>query len=429
MGRRLFIYTGNHGKQGGIEDYVSLLKHVLGARGFQVETSPTLRANSLNIIIDEFTNYIENRRIAKFCRSNLNNRCVFILTEFATCRLGVESFNHFGGLLDTAIIALCNVSLRWFRQDFPAVRIRDLAVLLLCSPILAGYFLTILVQYAALRLLARDRRCPVKESLARYDRLIYSQLRLGRAYGCPLLQMLKGNRRSPVGEFLFRHHRLIYFHMRYLGLKAHLECADAVISSHELIMHGFGEDRGIDGQKLKHLGAIYPQFDEEFVLERLMVGKKLHVEITGSLSKFRRKWMTRINRYIQVLGLNHVIGKCRALQFSLLESSRLHERAAYSLHPPQSRSWPYCSPTRIYRALVVDRNVPVLTRHFAQHPIEDVCLLLKDASTFVAMIEMFSNKEALRDFVGPKIKTYNAVVGPRNDALSKLLETVGSNGC
>ena len=392
MGRRLFVYTGNHGKQDGIEDYLRLLEDVLGSRGFQVEVSPTLRANSINIIIDEFTNYVENCRIAEFRRSNHSNRCVFILTEFAECTLGVESFNHFGGLLNAAIIALFNVSLRWVRQDFPAVRIRDLAVLLLYSPILAGYFLTILAEQIARRLLGR-------------------------------------NARNPVGEFLRRNHRLIYFHMRYLGLKAHLEYADAVISSHEFIMHSFGEDRGIDGQRLKHLGVIYPQFDEEFVLESLMVGKKLYVEITGSVTKFRKRWMKWVDFYIKLLGVNNVIGRCKSLQFSLLATSRPRQRAAYSLHPPQSRSWPYCSPMRIYRALVVDHNVPVLTRIFSQHPIEDVCLLLKDKSAFVAMIEMYFSKEALRDFVGPRMKTYNVIVKQRNDVLSKLLEAVGSNGC
>ncbi len=392
MGRRLFIYTGNHGKQEGILDYLTLLESVLGSRGFQVEASPTLRANSTNIIIDEFTNYIENRRIAEFRRSNLNNRCVFILTEFAECTLGVESLNHFGGLLNTATIALFNVSLRWSRQDFPAVRVRDFAALLLYSPILAGYFLTILVGYIARRLLGR-------------------------------------NARNPVGEFLCRHHRLIYFHMRYLGLKAHLAYADAIISSHELIMNGFSEDRGIDGRKLKHLGVLYPQLAEEFALESLMVGKQLHVEITGSVSKFRKRWMKWVDFRVNLLGLNNVIGPCRSLQFSLLAPSRQCERAAYSLHPPQSRSWPYCSPMRIYRALLADRNVPVLTKNFSQHPIEDVCLLLKDPSSFVALVEMFFNRESLRDFMSPRLKTYNAIAKQRNDILSKLLEAVGSNGC
>lgn len=66
MDSRLFIYTGNHGKQDGIEDYLTLCKNVFGSRGFQVEVSTTLHINSTNIIIDEFTNYIENKSIAAF---------------------------------------------------------------------------------------------------------------------------------------------------------------------------------------------------------------------------------------------------------------------------------------------------------------------------------------------------------------------------
>ena len=38
-------------------------------------------------------------------------------------------------------------------------------------------------------------------------------------------------------------------------------------------------------------------------------------------------------------------------------------RGAYSLHPPQSETWRYASPTRIYRALCIDYNMPILTKN------------------------------------------------------------------
>ena len=384
MDCRLFIYTGNHGKQDGIEDYLTLFKNVLGSRGFQIEGSSTLRANATNVIIDEFTNYIENPRIAAFRKNNPNSRCIYVLTEFAGRKWGVESLNHFGGLFDSASIALFNVYLRLFRDDFSSVRVRDVLALLMHSPILAAYFAATFAKYLGLKL-------------------------LGKKTG------------NPVGNFLRRHHRLIYLHMRYLGLKAHLQYADAVITSHEFIMQGFTGELGVNGEKLKFLGVIYPEFAEQNVLKSLMEGKKPYVEITGSVTAYRKKILARVNSRIMLLGINNVFGICKSLPFSRMTSGKQLERAAYSLHPPQTRSWPYCSPTRIYRALEVDHNLPVLTKHFSQNPIEDVCFILKGQRSIIEMVEMYFDRASLLDYVVPRIRKYNEIVKQRNDLVVKSL--------
>lgn len=384
MDHRFFIYTANHGKQDGIEDYLTLIKNVLGSRGFQVEVSSTLRTDGTNIIIDEFTNCIENRRIAEFRKNNPERRCVLVLTEFWERKFGVESFNHFGGLFDSATIALFNVYLRMFRNDFPAIRIRDMAALLLQSPVLIAHGAITLMKYLALKLTGKKVA-------------------------------------SPVAYFLRRHHRLIYFHMRYLGLMAHLCYADAVIASHEAITRGFSGAIDIPKGKLKFLGVVYPELDEQNILGSLMKQKNPFVEITGSITSNRLKWVNRLNNLIELSGIHDVFGLTKPLPFSLLSSGEKFERAAYSLHPPQTKNWPYCSPTRIYRALQVDHNLPVLTKHFGQNPIEDVCFILKDQRSVLEMLEMYSDRTAMLNFVTPRIRKYNEIVKQRNDFLVKSL--------
>ena len=384
MDRRLFIYTANHGKQHGIEDYLTLLKSMLASRGFHVEVSSRLRKDATNIIIDEFTNCIENRRIAEFRKNNPNSHCVFVLTEFWERKFGVESLNHFGGLFDSAFIALFNVYLRVYRDDFPPIRARDLAVLLLHSPILVACFAANFAKYLALKL-------------------------MGKNIGYPL------------GNFFGRHHRLIYFHMRYLGLKAHLRYADAVITSHEAIMQGFSGAIDISREKLKFLGVVYPEFNEQNVLNSLMKDKKPYVEITGSVTSYRHKWIKRLNHFIGLLGINNIFGMTKSLPFSVLPSGKQLECAAYSLHPPQTRKWPYCSPTRIYRALEVDHNLPIVTKHFGQNPIEDVCFVLKGQNSVIEMVEMYFDRAALFNFVEPRIKKYNEIAKQRNNLVVKSL--------
>jgi hypothetical protein len=365
---------------------------VLGSRGFDVRPSSALHANATNIIIDEFTNYIENRRIAVFRKDNPNNRCVFVLTEFAERKYGIESLNHFGGIVDAALIALFNVYLRLSRDDFPSARRVDFATLFMHSPVLALY----LPMFCA---------------------------------KCIALGLLSKNAINPSGDFLRTHHRLIYFHMRYLGLKAHLQYADAVISSHELIVKGFAQDLGADGQKLTFLGVIYPEFNKQRVLKALVTGKKLYLEITGSVTRYRQKWINWLNGRINVLGIRNVFGLCAAIPFSLPAADKPANRAAYSLHPPQTRNWKYCSPTRIYRALEIDKSLPVLTKNFSQNPIEDVCFLLKDQDSLVELADLFFNREALLDLTGRRIETYNGIAKQRNDKLVQSLKTNGADRC
>ena len=143
----------------------------------------------------------------------------------------------------------------------------------------------------------------------------------------------------------------------------------------------------------------------------------------------RQKWIERINQQLISLGLQNVFGNCMSLPFSLLASDKPVNRGAYSLHPPQTRTWPYCSPTRIFRALSVDHNLPVLTHHFHQNPIEDVCFVFENQKSTIEMFEMYADPARRRAFVEPRVKSYNEFVAVCNDALvERLRATMDAQG-
>ena len=388
----LNLYVGNHGKLDGIEDYIDLITNLMAKRGVQVRVSSTYDPHAVNLVIDEFTNYAENYRLAAFKKTYPRSKIVFILTEFAVRNWGVKSFNHFGGPFDAAAIALFDVYLRFVRDDFGRATMGSILKLVLYSPLLALQML------------------PDSFWLA--------------------LIKLTGRRTSHRGvRYLRTHYRTIYFHMRYLGLKAYLPYADAIIASHERIIDGFSREIGAPGSPQQYLGVLYPELEERDVLDRLMVDKKLFIEITGSITRYRQKWIERINRQLISLGLQNVFGSCMSLPFSLLASDKPVNRGAYSLHPPQTRSWPYCSPTRIFRALSVDHNLPVLTHHFHQNPIEDVCFVFENQKSTIEMFEMYADPARRRAFVEPRVKSYNKVVAVRNDALvERLRATMDAQG-
>jgi hypothetical protein len=380
----LNLYIGNHGKPDGIEDYIVLITKLTAKRGIRVRLSSAYDPYAVNLVIDEFTNYVENHRLAAFKKAHPRSKVVFILTEFAVRNRGVKSFNHFGGVVDAAAIALSDVYLRLVRDDFGQPTVASMLKLMLYSPIVA---------------------LPVVLDSFRF-----------------VLGMLTRRRVAHGGtRYLRTHHRTIYFHMRYLGLMASLRYADAIIASHEKIIDGFPQEIGANGKPLQYFGVVYPELEERDVLDHLMVGKKLFIEITGSVTRYRQKWIERINRQLVTLGLQNVFGHCMSLPFALLTSDRPVDRGAYSLHPPQTRSWPYSSPTRIFRALSVDRNLPVLTHHFHQNPIEDLCFVFENQKSIVELYEMYADPVRLRTFIGPKVKSYNDIVIACNDALVEKL--------
>lgn len=383
MGRETYLnlYVGNHGKRDGIEDYIVLITDLMAKRGIEVKVSSVLDPHAVNLVIDEFTNYIENHRLAAFKKAHPQNKIVFILTEFAVRKWGVESFNHFGGPMEAAVIALFDVYLRVVRDDFGPIEAVSVVKLLCYSPLLA------------LQLLPGSLRS--------------------------ILGMIAG-RRGAI-KFLQLNQRTIYFHMRYLGLKAFLRHADAIITSHERIIDGLAHDPAADGPALPFFGVLYPELDEREVVDKLMVGKKLFMEVTGSVTRYRQRWIERVNRQLTTLGLHNLFGYCIALPFSVLASKKPVDRGAYSLHPPQTRAWPYSSPTRIFRALSVDHNLPVLTRHFHQNPIEDVCFVFENKASIVELYEMYADPARLRRFMGPRVKSYNEFVVGRNDAMAEQL--------
>lgn len=383
----LSLYIGNHGKLDGIEDYIDLITKLMAKRDIRVTVSSVLDPHAVNLVIDEFTNYVENHRMAAFKKAYPNSKIIFVLTEFAVSKWGMESFNHFGGPFEAAVIALFDVYLKLIRDDFGQVLAGGLLKLLCYSPLLA---------------------------LQMLPGAVHAALGMMRGWLVPLGGF----------KFLRANQRTIYFHMRYLGLKAFLRYADGIVTSHERVFDGFRREKGANGQPLRLFGVLYPELEEHNIVDELMVDKKLFMEITGSITRYRQRWLERVNRQLTTLGLHNVFGTCMALPFSVLASKKPIDRGAYSLHPPQTRTWPYSSPTRIFRALSVDHNLPILTRNFHQNPIEDVCFVLENKMSIVELYEMYADRARLKRFIEPRVKSYNEFVVRRNDALVEQLRGV-----
>lgn len=372
------IYTANHGKTAGIEDYLVFLHKAFGSRGHQVRTSTKLDPASVNIIIDEFTNSIRNLEICDFRKSHPDVKIYFLLTEFIESRLLVRSLNFFGGLLEASYIAALDLFVRLQRKDYRRPKLRQWAVALIYAPIIMPY-LTLILAY----------------SQSRRDRWNYLKGKLLQA---------------------------TYLHLRYLGLERMTEVADGFILTHDANAQGITSI----APRIPILGGIYPEFDLEEVLGSLFLKKELFLVITGSITPYRQKWIQKVNNRILTLGVHHLIEKCKAIPFNSSNNIQ-HPGGAYALHPPQNCRWKYCSPTRIYRSLVIDHSMPILTKHFGQHPIEDICLVYaKEDEFFYSIYQYFDSPKSLSNYLEPKLIRYLQFASEKNDAMINAINSHSS---
>lgn len=367
------IYTANHGKHYGIEDHLVFLSTTFKTRGHDVEITETLDANAVNIIIDEFTNQIRNREIAEFRKLHPDTKIFFLLTEFIETRLLLRSFNFFGGLLDASVLAALNIYIRLFRKDFLRPDIGHWIVALVYSPLL-------LLQALLYRLRhPRDRKM---------KRFISDRIRPNA-----------------------------YLHLRYLGLEKMIGIADGVILAHEKIAPGLMKL----APNMRILGTIYPEIDANLIKKSIFSGKELFFEVTGTITSYRQHVIEKINMHILQLGIIHIFKMCSALSFSDRADPET-PRGAYSLHPPQSRHWRYCSPTRIFRSLQYDNTMPVLTKVFHQHPIESLCLVYgRPEESLFMFYQYFKNPESLIHYLEPKMIEYMRIARKNNDALTDAM--------
>ncbi len=386
---KINLYTGNHNKLDGIEDYLSFMTELFDSRSIDFQISTKLEPKHTNIIIDEFSNIVESTKLTAFKSQHPSTRVIFLLTEFTESRWGVTSFNHFGGIFSSAAITLFDLYLRVIRKDLRAFQ-----------PPWTHWL-----------------------KLIPFAPFIGIEMGLNTLRYIPQ-KMLGKPTRNPIAQYVNQHQHAIYLHMRYLGLKSVFHHADGFITIHANITPASWKECASNRPyKMPiDLGLLYPEINDYFSLNNQIAEKKLFIEITGSLTKYRRHWLTRINRQLQSLGMHRIFGPCRALPFAAKGSSKTQERGAYSLHPPQIKNWLYCSPTRIFRALAIDNNLPIITHYFQQHPIEDICYFLRENSALIDLYTMHNKPQNIKKFLFPKIKIYNMIAASSNDELIKKLK-------
>lgn len=368
---KIYLYVGNHSTLEGIEDYLSILRAIFEKRGIPLEATTSLYPDAINLIIDEFSSHLERKNLSIFKTVNPNAKYIVLLTEFTTSRWGLKSFNHFGGLIESCLIAGYNL-FDTFVRGRHRISLSELMISIAYFPVLFLY----VASFMAL-------------ASVKY-----------------LLAALSGKRSAhPIAQFHNQQHRIWGFHARYLGISEGIKLADGLVAIHEGIFRQLIHCGFSDLLKEKVCGVLHAEFEVAGVIEKLRMQKALCIEVTGSITKYRRDWISSVDNDVINSGIKG-FGFCEMKSFSDASKEIIQSRNAYSLHPPQQARWGFSSPTRIYRALVVDGNIPVITAQYDQNAIEKICIKYEGVKTIRLLGRLHKDTQEMINFMKPRLDEY-----------------------
>ena len=390
------IFVSNHMTKVGIGEHIAVISRLFSDSGYSVVESEELDPDKLNVIIDEFTSSLANRYILNFREKHPEAKIIYYLTEFPTKRYGIETFNGFDSILvEWLSQAVNDFVLIHRRKDLTASVSRWRANLLglLVTALLGWYFLS----YVALRGVAERLTQTVKK----------------RKYNGFLLSI--------------DWHQKFYWRARYLGLNKMFAACDGVLTAHRDIGADLATMPGFLEHKPAVFGEVFPIFSNralcfDFSGRGEFEGQK-EIEMTGRLSGYRNRIFKRVRLVLKVERVGFKIFKRGFVDRDIFFSSTGGRYSIFSLHVPQTKLWPKVSPLRIYRAVEVDRSIPLVDRYFGQHPIEKVAFQLNFAGEdWIDGIPWFPS-----DRVGycQKLKDYNTEATLLN---TEVVEKIQSEG-
>lgn len=318
MPEQVYIVVGNHRSSVGINEIVYTVYSAL-SENFAVEIITRLRPNSVNVLIDEFSSPAYIAAIYETKKRYPNTRIVVVATEFVTpIRIfGFElakTFNFFGAPRDWAALSV-----------------------------------------GALR--------PMFGAMPSYMRMRYLGFVSALAY-CDLLTSVQPAILQTLSE---------------------LGTLDSHLASPLMVYPRIGALPGRQQDRLADLPAGFTMTGT-FTRYRSQIGRRL-------IKTFRRAgWFAPIFQHVPFETPPSLVpstdDKDEALTSRYSRSMSIHSylQAQYdtitpgylfNINPPQTSEWPYSSPMRVLRAILLGQ-IPVVTKRFHDHLIEDVAMLWDD---------------------------------------------------
>jgi hypothetical protein len=223
----------------------------------------------------------------------------------------------------------------------------------------------------------------------------------------------------------------LYMHQRYLGFTEALSICDLLVFVHPQI-----------GRELTNVAAsfpnlvappvvIYPELTMELIKQHrstnFPIGFDLRIgfNLTGTVTRYRQVVMRKLTKKFGRSGWHGPIWQHVRFDESepiALAESGIHfhydvpgeHHYLFNISPPQQSRWPYSSPMRIVRAALMGQ-IPVVTKKFNDHEIEDIAVLWDGRVDTALKISSYriDRMSLLRDYIN-LVERYNVVAKAKN---------------
>ena len=385
----IYIVTGNHFRVSGIEDIVDMFVYVFQRLNISYEVTSDIVPNSNNLLIDEFSNIYFNENLIDTKLEFPSTKIYTVCTEFITKKFGFTTFNLFSSS-DLFLVLLSKFMLGSFIKKL------FLFIPLLCSLIIfipKLFFNIILVLFNYLLNLINIHYLNQEQLVLEND--------------------------NPISRFIARYvmmpfKKCFYLELRFQGFMQVYDYID-----YFYIIHPNNTSDLIE-KKLK--GIVYPEIINIDLLINALKRKTAGIGLSGSITSYRLSSLDKFKRALFIKGIhNFFIHNIKFNKFSptkkTLKNDPLTE-VAFHFHPPQSSGWSFSSPTRIYRTVSVYNAIPIISKRFDQHPIEELAYNYNEPGT-LKLLYNFKLEHNLNDFKS-KIQKYNKIAYKNNNLIFKF---------
>ena len=384
----IYIVTGNHFRAHGIEDIVDMFVYVFQRLNISYEVTTNIVPNSNNLLIDEFSNIYFNENLIDTKSEFPSTKIYTVCTEFITKKFGFTTFNFFS-FTDIFFVTLCKFLLgNFIKKLFLFIPLLCALTILIIKlffnliMVFANYLLNLInVHYLNQDQLELEHNNPLSRFIARY--------------------------------FMIPFKKYYYFELRFRGFMQVYDFID-----HFYLIHSNNTSELID-RKLK--GIVYPEIINIDLLLNSLRDKAPGIGMSGSVTSYRLRSLDKFKRTLFIKGIhNFFIHNIVFNKFSPTKKSLKKDpltNVAFHFHPPQTSGWTFSSPTRIYRTVSVYNAIPIVSKKFNQHPIEDLAYDYTEPGVLKALYN-FKSEKNLNDFK-TKILKYNKLAYTNNDLIFK----------
>ena len=247
---------------------------------------------------------------------------------------------------------------------------------------------------------------------------------------------------SPLGR------KPSYMRRRYLGLVKALAYCDLLAAVHPQILPGLVRlaQRTAPGLPVPLL--LYPRIGPLSALQKeRIVNLPFGFTMTGTRTSYRQKiadrlvgtfqadgWSGPIYRHAPFQRPAAVAGSDAAAAQAFLEQQYATSAPDYlfNINPPQTANWRHSSPMRLLRAIILGQ-VPVVTRRFHDHPLEDAALLWDEKrETAGQLVAEVRDRRAWTTKYAKLLETYDRTAAITNapfvSAVAALADKTHSGG-